>query len=477
MKDESDKDGLALTQRLRRQAHYSRLFGEKFAAQHSDDDLKTLAGQMIAPPGIANALRSVNSTTVYFGQFLDHDITRDQTRLEKNPYPEPKDTPNLRDPRLNLDSLYADGPGGRKCQSPEEEGCAVFDSSRPGAEQFVLVRVGKVGFDIPRDANSNPWIGDPRNDENLIIGQLHVLFMRFHNRVVSLLENSRLCFPAPGAGTIFERARRFVTWHYQWLVRQEFLKLITHPSVFSDLIVNGGQPKLFHAEYDSAVDMPVEFTMAAFRFGHSMVRDTYLLNADRISVPLSDILNKEARPLSRRDVIDWTRFPSNQAQTIDRTISRGLYGLSDRIVTLFRGPGHALEFALPTRTLMRGARVGLPSGQEACKRAKIPVIAFSGTDRDYKVLKRLHMLSNTPLWYYLLYEAEMTGTDDAGNGALTLGPLGSRIVAEVILALLKSDPDSFVHHCWEPPAFAVSPGAPKRTIKSLADLIAFARGK
>jgi hypothetical protein len=477
MNDESEKDSFAIEQRLRGQAHYSRLFGERFSAQHSDDDLKELAGQMIAPVGTANAMRSVNSTTVYFGQFLDHDITRDQTRLETDPYPEPKDTPNKRDPRLNLDSLYADGPGGKKCDSPERDGCAVFDSSRPGAERFVLVPVGKVGFDIPRDGKANPWIGDPRNDENLIISQLHVLFMRFHNRVVSLLENPRLCFPAPGAGTIFERARRFVTWHYQWLVREEFLRLIIHRNVFSELIATGGQPKLFHVGEDTAVDLPVEFTIAAFRFGHSMVRDTYLFNKDRPSVGLSDILNKVARHLSPQDVIDWTRFSSNQAQTIDRTISRGLYGLSDRIMTLFRGPGDALEFALPARTLMRGARVGLPSGQEACKRAKVPVIAFSLTDRDYKVLNRLRMLHNTPLWYYLLYEAEMTGTNDAGNGALTLGPLGSRIVAEVILALLKSDKDSFVHHYWEPPAFAVSPGAAKQMIRSLADLIAFARGK
>lgn len=475
MNDENQKNTMTSERALGFQAHYSRLFGERFPG-HDRDKLITLAGRMKALPGSATDLSTISSMMVYFGQFIDHDITRDRTKLDETPYPEPKHTRNDRNPCLNLDSLYADGPGGQ-CNTSHGGGCAIYESSRPGAERFVLVPVGGAGADIPRDSSANPLIGDPRNDENLIISQLHVLFMKFHNRVVELLEDTGLSFPAPGAGTIFERARRFVTWHYQWLVREVFLKMIIHRKVFSELAAPNSRPRLFDVGYDTVVDLPVEFTMAAFRFGHSMVRDAYDLNPQKLSVALAKILNIEARCLEPENIIDWSTFATNDAQAIDRTIALGLYDLSNRIVTLHIGPGSPNEFALPARTLIRGSNVGLPSGQAACQRAGIPVIAFNKSDRDYECLQELDMLYRTPLWYYLLYEAEMIGTDDAGHGSLTLGPLGSQIVGEVFLALLKSDKDAYVHHYWEPPAFSVRPGAPKETINSFERLIAFATGQ
>jgi hypothetical protein len=463
---------------------YSRLFKRKFSP-HSEQSLKDLADQMESD-GDPNDLEGFPSGLVYFGQFIDHDLTKDLTKLDAVPYPEPEQTRNHRTPRFDLDSVYGGGPNSYEDIQPED---SIYEGIGSGAERLRIDPVdvapsgsqGPVIFaDIPRRGDATPVIPDARNDENLIISQIHVLFLRLHNRLTELLDRPNPMIPLGNGESTFNTARRLVTWHYQWLILNDFLPRIALDSVFRSLVCEGKKPRLFHTYPGQSVALPVEFTMAAFRFGHSMVRDKYLLN-HQTSLQLPGILNFEARRLEANQVIDWPRFfggaeVMNVAQKIDTTIAQGLYALSHRIVTLFRGgPGPSTEFVLPRRTLLRGSRVGLPSGQEACRKARMPPLDIDPRHRDYNVLKKSGMLKRTPLWYYLLYEAEIAGVDqtvEGKKGGHRLGLLGSTIVAEVILGVLRADKQSFIHQRWEPPALPIQCGNAQqtKTIRSLRDL-------
>ncbi len=482
--------------------HYCRLFGKRFCPHHTQS-LYDLADNMQSDGKTPDDLSTFPSGLVYFGQFIDHDLTEDSTSLNENPYPEPNRTVNKRTARFDLDSVYGGGPEAYK-GCPKED--SIYEDIGSGAERLRVdpteddVAGGSsmppIWADIPRRGDAKPAIPNTRNDENLIISQIHVLFLNLHNRLIDLLDRPKPLIPRGGPReTIFDTARRLVVWHYQWLILNDFLPKVVLDSVFRNLVCERSEPKLFRTYLGRSVALPVEFTMAAFRFGHSMPRDSYLLN-QQMAPRLSDILNLEARRLKTSQVIDWPRFVGgarirndalNVAQKINTTIARDLYALSDRLITLFAAlriaPGSSETFALPRRTLLRGSNVGLPSGQEACREAGIKSLKIDPDHRDYDVLRKGEMLDRTPLWYYILYEAEIdkkaiwdpNETGESTEPGYRLGMLGSTIVAEVILGVLLADRRSFFHHAWEPPPLPVrwgnSPGT--KTIKSLRDLTEF----
>src|SRR5262249_49176389 len=194
--------------------------------------------------------------TTFFGQFVDHDLTFDTTSQLGVPK-QPRDAQNARTPAFDLDSVYGRGP--------------AIDPQfyQPGDRAKLKVESGGRFEDLPRAADFSAIIGDPRNDEHLIIAGLHAAFLKFHNRVVDLLRHDR-----DGDDDVFRRARRIVTWHYQWLVVHEFLPLIVGQPLLDDILSSG--PRFFRPGRDGF--MPVEFQGAAYRFGHSMVRPSYRAN-------------------------------------------------------------------------------------------------------------------------------------------------------------------------------------------------------
>jgi hypothetical protein len=389
----------------------------------------------------------------YFSQFVGHDLTYDPTPLG-GPHLDPEQTLNLRTPYLDLDHVYGGGPK----HSPN------IYHGEPGAEIFKLGGTTPAGY--PRDLpieNGTVLLGDGedmRDLDNLILRQLHVLFLKLHNEAVrqlSVKPSTISGFEHLNSGTIFDQAQRLVRWHYQWIVRHDLLPRILHTSVWNR---QDRRPPTCDEPQDSFA-IPIEFSLAAFRFGHSMVRNAYGLNCRQKRVTISDLMTLGHKPTPVPDdfVIEWGRFfdglqssgPVVSSSFIDTSIAPPLHDLSPSTIRLCSKLERSAEPPrLPVRTLLRGARAKLPSGQEV---AAVLVgqgiikledcLTSAQLTQDTcncagSVLRDVALDENTPLFYYLLKEAELIAR------GLTLGPIGSYIVATVIEDALEADPDSYM---------------------------------
>ncbi len=452
-------------------------------------DLLTDPKESILNPGLhsPNNPDNPNMTAgmTFFGQFLDHDITL-ALKAPINEPTDPRRTTNFRSAELDLDSLYGDGPD----KSPE-----LYDTSSgdikfkveeiPGSA--AVSRGGKVRFDLPRDANNNAIIGDSRNDENIIISQFHLAMLMFHNAVVDRLRKD----PAQANRSpkeIFTEAQREVRWHYQWIIVNEFLPLTIGQGRVNEIMRQG--PRFYNltdrsrdVEFRSRQQnplIPVEFSMAAYRFGHSQVRPSYRMNFG--AAPGSEffafIFDDSAGPndldpndmrggkRAARRFVDWQTFFKldkdnfRPNKRIDSKISTPLFLLPGQ-----KGPAPGLPTdgpqSLASRNIMRHVNFGIPSGQAIARVMGVRVL----TPEQLSELAPFSLEKNTPLWLYILTEAEVL------EQGLRLGPVGSRIVGEVFIGLLKADKDSYlsVNRNWKP----TLPSAKSEDF-AIADLLRFA---
>ena len=228
----------------------------------------------------------------FFGQFVDHEITFDPTS-DLGKRTDPAALRNFKTPALDLDSVYGAGPEAHPYlyddrddaklylpTNPEDPG-APGDESRPRALRFGA-------GDVQRNDQNVAVTNDPRNDENLVLSQLLLAFVKLHNRVVDYLRSgagSHLWEGEPepdDTAAVREEATRVVRWHYQWLVVEEFLPRVCDGSVLD--AVAAGDRRVVEAP-DTGVSIPVEFAGAAYRYGHSQIRDSYRVNDRHGAVP------------------------------------------------------------------------------------------------------------------------------------------------------------------------------------------------
>jgi hypothetical protein len=464
------------------ESHYSRLcpYPSGEWAPHDEGQLHDLSelmkkeGSPDAPIPLEHVMRS---GYVYLGQFIDHDITRDLRSLDEAGS-DVEHTLNYRTPRLDLDVLYGKDPSTVPCLYTGDGylrlGLTKAVGSVDGSEN-----------DLPRQSDGTAIIIDPRNDENLVVAQLHVLFAKFHNRIVDFLKTRPQDSVGPSGTTLFQQARRFVIWHYQYVVLKDFLPHVVRTETLTDIKEHGLH--LFPRSYtpaDSPIPLPVEFTMAAFRFGHSMVRNEYLLNKWHPVVPLEELIKMTKAggeipdQLPADYVISWKKFFTggthvNRGESIDTFISPALYELPKRSVLAFRHQivekssrrrlyQNQAPTALPEVTLRRGSRVRLPSGEEFARRFGYKPLdpeQIPAREEDRKFFQQDGLCGRTPLWYYLLREAAVEAVlerEPEGRRTIQkLGTIGGRIVAEVIHQLLNADYNSIMHagKCWQPRQF------------------------
>ena len=407
----------------------------------------------------------------FLAQFLDHDLDFDPTSsIERQA--DPNAITNFRTPSLDLDNVYAAGP----MATPY-----IYD--QPAAEKLLL---DPTNPDLARNPQGKALIGDPRNDENMIISQLERAFMKCHNVIVDGLEagifNDVFGNPAKtnedttgGESTVFLAAQQLLRWHYQWIVIHEFLPLICGQAIVDDILKNG--PRFYRPSGEQEPFIPVEFSVAAYRFGHPTVRAFYDLNAAHLAVPLfptnpaapapTDTGRTDLRsgPVGPAFQIDWARFfdrdpahPPQKAKRIEPLLNTLLLDLPNGVI-----PSNVIMplRSLATRNLLRSEALMVPSGQDVArvvganvlKAADLRGIAESAGSTKALPLSD-EQLDDCYLWYYLLAEAY----HDFKGGRL--GETGARIVAEVFVGVIDADGMTYrnMYPKWVPTLPSALPG-------------------
>jgi Animal haem peroxidase len=476
------------------EGRFGRLFRSLPSAQFGsteEENLKNLAAlgdKMSAafdPPtdGKDPEESGIPALYTYLGQFVDHDITFDPaSSLQKQD--DPDALTDFRTPAFDLDNIYGRGP---------DDQPYLYDDKNAFLLGIPLKGSGQPSTDLPRNPATPPraLIGDPRNDENTIVSQLQGIFHRFHNR--TLAENPSLPF---------DQIQKLVRFHYQYVLLHDFLPRIVHSTVLADLKTNGKYDpkklKFFH--WKNEPFMPVEFSVAGYRLGHSMVRPGYRLNDDD-STLLPIFMTKEAQAKGFKDdltgfravvenrAIDWGRFIDIDTRTYDGSDADNkkrlqfAYRIDSSIVfPLSKLPAvvAANPSSLAQRNLERAWRLGLPNGQHVAKAMQVPVMA----DKDILIGKGVDkpdqgeepvsittvgqvFANNCPLWTYILAEAmhfqesvKIPVKESLSITTPRLGPVGGRIVAEVFLGLMIGDNHSLLRlePDWHPknnPKFAL----------------------
>jgi hypothetical protein len=444
-----------------------------------------LANAMTAGGGGSSA---IPAGYTYLGQFVDHDLTFDKTGVMLGEGVSPAELLQARSPSLDLDSLYGAG--------PTDPASARFYA--PDGRHFKLGRTSaiegippKQGHDLPRGAGRTvvakrkAIIPDPRNDENLAVAQTHLAFMRFHNRVLDTLPSS-----VP-QGQRFARAREIVTKHYQWMVRTDYLPRICAPGIVNNVFSSGRKVFEVGAAPTDVPTMPIEFSVAAFRLGHSMIRETY--NWNRVfddgfgdlfllfefsggsgTLGGSRVLPSNWIADFRR-LYDFKEAGRNDLAVPERKFNRAMRIDTTLTPTLQFVPGFDFSEAnLAFRNLTRAKMVRLATGQQMATFMKNKGVnltkltnaqirdgrngaGLEGLTRP----QRAALLKDTPLWFYILREAELN------QGKLKA--VGARIVAETFHRAIEGSRHSIVRDPgWRPTL------GPNNTTFRMVDLLLFA---
>jgi hypothetical protein len=431
----------------------------------------------------------------YLGQFVDHDLTFDRTDVALGTNVSPSELLQGRSPSLDLDSLYGAGP-----QDPESA-----DFYRDG----LHLRVGttgaigdipaKAGHDLPRLGGSGSAekkrkavIPDHRNDENLAVAQTHLAFIRFHNRVVDSLPRS-----TPDAQR-FARARDIVVRHYQWMLRTDYLPRLMGKGAVNDVFGKGRKAFEVAATPTDVPTMPIEFSVAAFRLGHSMVRREYDWNkrfpsgqgtlallfefsgtggrlGGSLELPSNWIADfRRLYDFKEAGRTDLAPPPGefNRARRIDTRLATTLHELPPG--SLGGEQDEAIQLDLAFRNLRRAKMVRLATGQQMARFLKDKGVKLTeltkaqirdgknGANLDALTsAQREKSLKHTPLWFYILREAEFN--DGKLNG------VGARIVAETFHRAMEGSTSSIVRDpAWRPNL------GPDRSTFRMVDLLLFA---
>lgn len=543
------------------EGRFGRIFRSLPAASWKEDALRDLAGNglqddrisappevddahprlPIAPPESGQASRihdaeedsAIDAGYTYLGQFIDHDISFDpaSSLQQRNDVDALVD---FRTPRLDLDSVYGSG--------PDDQPYMYTESGRKFQLGEALTE-GKNGKVIAHDLPRHTWtddrgthhralIGDKRNDENVIVSQLHGIFLKFHNRFADDHKNWD-----------FAEIQRQVRWHYQYVVLHDFLYRIARRDIIESVLphfktgnsIHDDAPRMRFYKPRNDPFMPIEFSTAAYRFGHAMVRPVYRLNTKLVggNQPDTTSPNEKSRGIDGRQFIfaglkdrglngfdrfprdwgiDWnlffdltndkaTRTGANRTQPsykLDSSLVNPLAFLPefsnvnatpplDDIAKLQAVPRKDAIANLALRNLMRGMSMGLPSGQDVALAMGLqPLnddqlrIGKATNLQEYLQAPKISAIANgafkgkAPLWYYLLAEGAHEWAEKGGieTGGIQLGHVGSRIVVETFAGMLLGDGHSVLRQApgWHP---AIG----KKAGFDMPDFVKYALGK
>lgn len=411
---------------------FTRMFPSLRASLFDKDDLRSISlpgGPMdVAHVGGPTDNPTIPAGFTFLGQFLDHDITFDVYSDINQIGTDPDQVRNALTPTLDLGNVYGRGP--------------ILDGFLYAKDGATLLYGNSQNpqYDVCRNAVGTAIIGDPRNDDNIFVSQIQLAFIKFHNQVVKDLRGRY------SGSELFERASQLVRWHYQWIVYKDFLPRFIGPSLYQKLVDNG--PQYYNG---SNLEIPVEFSAAAYRMGHATVRQTYQVNAEVTQQQVFDA-HMPGTFLPAGNRVDWRYFfetdPRTQPQSckrLDALVATELLMLPTSAIpgyeeVMQNGHPDPLYLSLAGRNLLRHNEYNLPAGQTVARALgeRVYTNAELGLPSSWNS-------DVAPLWYYILKEARLA------NEGQFLGPVGGRIVGEVFFGLLLNDSSSILNNIgWKP---------------------------
>lgn len=485
------------------QSSFGRLFSTLPAARWPAADIDLLASKVMAeeeteetPEGVADDEENndIDAGVTYAGQFIDHDLTLDQRPDDLTTPTDPFSLRNFRTPAFDLDNVYGDGPLG-SAYLYEADGIHLklgLPLSGAGTDSGAV--------DLPRNATGQALIRDPRDDENRIVASMHAIVRRFHNLWIDRLIQEHRDWSRP---RVFTEAVRQVRLHYQWAVLTDFLPTIVGRPTLAAVLPSMHAPHLSFYN-PCTMNMPVEFSVAAYRFGHSIVRPIYRINtavADRLPpFSLTGDPTKDLggfRPSPPNFAVDWAFLFHLEGQ---RVIGKpqASYKIDNSLVFPLgllplpeTGTGPA---SLARRNLLRSMQLGLPSGQDVARAMGVQplrddqiligkaVEPEEGEEQESEPITGFprSFAGRAPLWTYILAEATASAFNIRDGhivgrqiAPMRLGRVGGRIVAEIFVGLMLVDRSSVLYN----PSFRPDPAFTEEGLFGFRELILAVIGK
>ena len=415
-----------------------------------------------------NAEQEVGYT--YFGQILTHDISLDADSVLGRDN-DPSRIPNRATPWLDLDTIYRHD--GTNAPRDREDRAKLLLGNDIGNER-----------DFAREADGRARIADRRNDENNNVAQLSAMLIAFHNQMV---DDIRATGYRGSDRAVFRRAKRLTIQHWQAAVLTQFLPEFVDPEVLDTTIAEG--PRFYSMRDARRGIVPVEFSVAANRFGHSNARGRYTLNEEFDRVRMFPLDESELernllgnRPIPTERQIEWERFFDFNSfrgdfgddedqfaglqvgRKVDRFLARPMLrlpiggpGLPDFILDTENTVAGMPVVSLANISLFRGQALGLPSGQDVAVAMGIePIDNLSlglcnpGVECPFGDLPLETELDEAPLLLYVLEEARLQHEGEQ------LGEVGGRIIADVVIGLLLADRQSVLNKPFVSPVTGTS---------------------
>ena len=423
---------------------FGRMFPELDSQYFSDEALQALglSGGLMHDKSGRSKNSDIPAAYTFFAQFVDHDITLDvESQLNSTTIQDPKGVSNLRTMSLDLDCVYGFGPEASPFLYDSDEHLLTGNPTNENdLRRVVEAENGKV------TNVGTALIGDPRNDENLFVSQLQFAFHLFHNKLLD-----ELCDD-------FELAQSQARYHYQYIVLHDFLKRVCDEAVFRfaiQRIYSGDYPLIFTPDVAGALEMPVEFSVAAYRFGHTLVRDKYQPNSKIKRIELFQDMSNGFEAIPPKLTVEWIHLFEKgtlaRSKGVDELFASELIRLPDNVIGADTPEN---ERSLPFRNLLRSRSLGLPSGRDVAD-----VLASAGYPVDPMLDLKLSSITGwgsqpaaikaeltdaQPLFFYLLRESNVV------NKGLRLGPVASAILMEVFGGILTHCENSFLHADFAP---------------------------
>jgi hypothetical protein len=359
---------------------------------------------------------------------------------------------------LSLDSLYGNGPDSedndiRRLYDADGVMFRIGESAEVSDEDLQASAINpskairKRGApDLPRSKHE-ALIADLRNDENLIISQLHLALLLFHNNAAMALRPE-----FSDRKQLFAEARKELTLHYQWCILHDFLPQLLWEDTLDEVLSAGPKPA-------ATAGVPMEFTTAAFRFGHSLVSDTYDFNDNfGIGGKLTEsasllqlftftsrggMANGKGGQLPNHWIADWKRLTRTSSNKISGSDKIDL-ALADGMLNKMAHGNNLQHASIFFRNILRGYHRRIPFGQELAGKMRVKIVPASDIAdmlpaNMADLARELDLTSHTPAWLYFLCEARHFGKGEK------LGPAASRIIAETFVGALKKNPESILN--------------------------------